>query len=94
MADVIRSRSGYLVRRDGAPVDRAALHVQRLASIAAVVDELGVVAALDRYEGAYLVLLKLAADAEKRGHFGAARGFTAASAYAAENVRLLVEHHG
>ena len=90
----IRTRSGLLVRRDGEAADPQSLHAHRLAGIAALVDELGVVGALDRYEAAHAVLVKLSADAEQRGHLGAALGYAQAANYIADSLRLLVEHHG
>jgi hypothetical protein len=89
----IRSRSGFMVRRDGTPGD-AALHQRlRCETIDALVRDLGAVEALDRCEAAVRVCEKQAADAAHRGHLGAARGFEAAAAYCRQNVALLVERH-
>jgi hypothetical protein len=69
------------------------LKALRLAEIDRRVDQLGAVLTLYQYEDAYEVLVKLADEAEKRGHSLACRGYLDAALYLREDMRVLVERY-
>jgi hypothetical protein len=95
----VRTRSGLLVRPDGAPAGSHSwtperVNAHQIEQVDELVHRLGVMKAFEYYGAAQSVAQKLALKAELEHRSHTAAGFRAACEYLNQCEALLVQRHG